>query len=342
MDYHLYFTLKNFKDNFKDYFSKNVKNTFYTDYLLSYWNKYEELLSDLPYKEIILSEELDLIEHILHEEYMRDEQDFLSLLPKDKDNYLDFKGFTEELFHPDFEFRVFDLYDNKTAIEIKKALGRNDTELIYELTENYEEEFETDLLRNLEKQSSDFYSMHLDNNEDDINYEKYEEEYNKLYEKLESEQEKRDNEISENNAKRMEWVSKLIYKDQLKSLVEETCKVEFTNIKDFIEHELDLEFERKKQHTDPNKDEAEPLTQSQVTKIGLLIQSGIVDFLRCEYPKISNNQIAGFFDLISQERLKQKSTNTHFSKDSSKYPIQTPKDEEDLNIFLLKYGMKKK
>lgn len=86
----------------------------------------------------------------------------------------------------------------------------------------------------------------------------------------------------------------------------------------------------------------ENISIRQKQKIGLLIQSGIVDFLRAKYPKITNNQMAGFFELISQEPLKQKSTNTHFTQDknSSKYPIQNIQDKRELNLILAKYGMK--
>ncbi|MCL1670069.1 hypothetical protein M2T82_18555 [Elizabethkingia ursingii] len=87
--------------------------------------------------------------------------------------------------------------------------------------------------------------------------------------------------------------------------------------------------------------EIEPLTISQKCKIGLLYRSGIIDFLREKYPKITNNQIAGFFDLITQEHMKKTSINTHFTQDteSSKYPIQNKQDEIELDIILTRYGM---
>ncbi|MGK6344273.1 hypothetical protein ACMGDK_18835 [Chryseobacterium sp. DT-3] len=90
------------------------------------------------------------------------------------------------------------------------------------------------------------------------------------------------------------------------------------------------------------QDYQEHVNIKQKQKIGLLIQSGIVDFLREKYPKLTNNQIAGFFELISQEPLKQKSTNTHFTQDknSSKYPIQNMQDKRELSLILAKYGMK--
>lgn len=94
--------------------------------------------------------------------------------------------------------------------------------------------------------------------------------------------------------------------------------------------------------TSVNQDYQEPISIKQKQKVGLLIQSGIVDFLRTKYPKLTNNQIAGFFELISQEPLKQKSTNTHFThdKNSSKYPIQNMQDRRELSLILAKYGMK--
>lgn len=91
-----------------------------------------------------------------------------------------------------------------------------------------------------------------------------------------------------------------------------------------------------------NHQDQEPISIKQKQKIGLLIQSGIVDFLREKYPKLTNNQIAGFFELISQEPLKQKSTNTHFTQDknNSKYPIQNMQDKRELSLILAKFGMK--
>ncbi|WP_419868719.1 hypothetical protein [Chryseobacterium sp. CT-SW4] len=84
------------------------------------------------------------------------------------------------------------------------------------------------------------------------------------------------------------------------------------------------------------------LKPKQTQKIGLLIQSGIVDFLRAKYPTITNNQIAGFFELISQEPLRQKSTNTHFTKDknSPKYPIRNKQDKTELSLILSRFGMR--
>ncbi|MDP9961863.1 hypothetical protein [Chryseobacterium lathyri] len=344
MDYPVYYTLKSFKDNFKDYFYKNVKDITYTDYLTYYRNSYETLVSEVPYQEIILSKEHDLISRLLDEERYSDEQELLSLLPHDEKNFLDYESFINELFSKNFELKVFSLYDHETALEITKALSEDDGKRLIDLTGNYEEEFDTELIKGLENQSREFYFKYLDKNENDSNYEKYDAEHELISDKIEEELEKRWDEISKNDSKRWDWASKLFYKDHLIHLVEETCKQELINIRDFTEHELELEFERKKQHTDPNKkEEAEPLTRSQIQRIGLLVQSGIIDFLRKEYPTITNNQLAGFFEEISRETLKQKSTNTHFTqeKHSSKYPIQNKQDQEELSMILSKYGMRK-
>lgn len=76
-----------------------------------------------------------------------------------------------------------------------------------------------------------------------------------------------------------------------------------------------------------------------VQAIGLLIRSGIIDYLREKNPKISNNQIAGFFQLISKEQLKQSSINPHLSKENTHYAIKNICDLKELDFILGKYGI---
>lgn len=121
------------------------------------------------------------------------------------------------------------------------------------------------------------------------------------------------------------------------------CKEGYVEVLiDFLFYSYLIEKLESLTKTSMNHDYQEPINMKQKQKIGLLIQSGIVDFLRTKYPKLTNNQIAGFFELISQEPLKQKSTNTHFThdKNSSKYPIQNMQDRRELSLILAKYGMK--
>lgn len=85
--------------------------------------------------------------------------------------------------------------------------------------------------------------------------------------------------------------------------------------------------------------EPDPLTAKQVEKIGLLIRSGFVDFLKEKNPKISDNQIAGFISLISDGTMKQSSINPNLKKENKNYPIKNQQDKNDLDYILEKYGI---
>lgn len=86
-------------------------------------------------------------------------------------------------------------------------------------------------------------------------------------------------------------------------------------------------------------DENEPLTKKQVQKIGLLIRSGIIDYLREKNPNIKDNQIAGFISLISDGTMKKESINPNLKKDNKNYPIKNQQDKNDLDYILKKYGI---
>ena len=86
-------------------------------------------------------------------------------------------------------------------------------------------------------------------------------------------------------------------------------------------------------------DENEPLTKKQVQKIGLLIRSGIIDYLREKNPNIKDNQIAGFISLISDGTMKKESINPNLKKENKNYPIKNQQDKNDLDYILKKYGI---
>lgn len=113
---------------------------------------------------------------------------------------------------------------------------------------------------------------------------------------------------------------------------------------DYIQEEIEREKINilRFQNSPPQQvqtDEPEPLTTNQTKKIGLLIRSGIIDFLREKNPKISDNQIAGFIQLLSKEPLKQNSINPHLSKTNSKYAIKNKQDKNDLDLILKQFGI---
>lgn len=122
-------------------------------------------------------------------------------------------------------------------------------------------------------------------------------------------------------------------------------ELDLIQIIDYLKNEIEkekiniLRFQGTSQLQQLQDTEPEPLTKKQVQKIGLLIRSGIVDFLREKNPNISNNQIASFIDLLSKEPLKQSSINPHLSKTNSKYAIQNQQDKNDLDFILTKYGI---
>lgn len=94
--------------------------------------------------------------------------------------------------------------------------------------------------------------------------------------------------------------------------------------------------------SEKNKNELEifeNLDVNQVQAIGLLIRSGIIDYLREKNPNISNNKIAGFIQLITKENLKQSSINPHLSRENWHYPIKNKNDKDDLDFILSKYGI---
>ena len=83
-----------------------------------------------------------------------------------------------------------------------------------------------------------------------------------------------------------------------------------------------LLFEITKQPQQLQTDENEPLTTKQVQKIGLLIRSGIIDYLREKNPNIKDNQIAGFISLISDGTMKKESINPNLKKDNKNLNIR--------------------
>lgn len=91
-------------------------------------------------------------------------------------------------------------------------------------------------------------------------------------------------------------------------------------------------------HARENDEEIDDIPLTLVRTVGVLIRSGIIDYLK-EKNKMSNNQIAGFISLITQEHLKQKSVNPHLSKNNSKYAIQNTQDKQDIDLILKRYNI---
>lgn len=81
---------------------------------------------------------------------------------------------------------------------------------------------------------------------------------------------------------------------------------------------------------------------SRTKAIALLHYTGILGFLRGKFPKITDNQLAGFFELITKEPITARNQSTQFTKDknSVKYPIKNQQDIEELDVILTRLGMK--
>lgn len=173
--------------------------------------------------------------------------------------------------------------------------------------------------------AEDFYTSKNNvkpNNEDIINFSKYTFQYF-LYESY-------SDEILQNIYKYLEAKEKESEYFQKNYL---TPKTNLGHIIDYLEKlisEEKLNMLRFQNNQQPQQ-LPEPLSASQKEKVGLLIRTGIVDFLTEKY-NANPNQIAKFFALITAERLEAANTNPHFSINNKHYAIQNPLDITDLDL----------
>lgn len=119
-----------------------------------------------------------------------------------------------------------------------------------------------------------------------------------------------------------------------------SCDEILNFIKDLIQKEKInlLRF----QSTEPQLFEiTEPLTAKQQQKIGLLIRSGIIDFLREKNPGISNNKISGFIELLTTEPMKKSSITSHLvnSKNNPKHPFYLDHSLDEIDLKLKQLGI---
>lgn len=86
------------------------------------------------------------------------------------------------------------------------------------------------------------------------------------------------------------------------------------------------------------------LKTSKTQSIALLHHTGILDFLRTQYPTLSDRQLAGFFEFLTKEPITVRNQSSQFTRDkkSVKYPIKNKKDIEDLDRLLVSFGMKER
>lgn len=81
---------------------------------------------------------------------------------------------------------------------------------------------------------------------------------------------------------------------------------------------------------------------SKTKNIALLHHTGILDFLRDKFPTITDNQMAKFFELLTKEPITARNQSSQFTKDknSLRYPIKNKQDKEELDLILIRLGMK--
>lgn len=119
-------------------------------------------------------------------------------------------------------------------------------------------------------------------------------------------------------------------------------KIPFKKILDFINDLIENErvFVLRGTPT-AQQEEPEPLTAKQQQKVGLLIRSGILDLLREKNPRISNNQISSFIELLTAEPMKKTSINPHLvnSVDNPKHPFYLTKSLDEIDLILKKFGI---
>lgn len=101
-----------------------------------------------------------------------------------------------------------------------------------------------------------------------------------------------------------------------------------------------LKYGRQQSNQIPTE-EPELLSANQQQKIGLLIRSGIIDFLREKNPGISNNKISGFIELLTTEPMKKSSITSHLvdSTDNVKHPFYSNKSLYEIDLKLKQFGI---
>lgn len=83
------------------------------------------------------------------------------------------------------------------------------------------------------------------------------------------------------------------------------------------------------------KTESEPLTTSKKQILGIMVQSGIVDFLRTKY-NANDNQISRFIETITKSEIKQKTAYNGIVTTHKDYALQNIQDEREADDVLKK------
>jgi DNA-binding transcriptional ArsR family regulator len=214
MEINVYYHFEEFKNNLLLNYEKE-KETRYIDFLKKQKTIYEELLLDLPYKDIVLKN--DIVNEIIEEQERNDNQDLLCLI----DSSLLIDDFINELFE-DLETQIFSIIDDRQALKKIIELA-NQKEINVEEIEKIVSEYsaETDKIKALEEE---LYILYSENERNEALIESKEDELDEL--------------IEEQTIKSLEWVQKLKYKITLKKRAEEFIS-EIRNIIQYIDNEVE-------------------------------------------------------------------------------------------------------
>lgn len=110
----------------------------------------------------------------------------------------------------------------------------------------------------------------------------------------------------------------------------------------FTLYQLKNLLKDKLQETDTDNSNSKLLSSKDILKIRLLHETGIINFLTEKYPNASTNQIAKFFELISDTKLLASSTNSKFTTGTTnvKYPLKnlTPTQKSEISESLIKFS----
>lgn len=102
----------------------------------------------------------------------------------------------------------------------------------------------------------------------------------------------------------------------------------FPQILDFLKNEISPET-----LSSEDTEDFEPLSQTQKKTIGLILQSGIVEFL-CKKYSANENEIAKFFEILTKEQLKQKTLYNRIKVGHRDYAIKNKIDKSEVDLRL--------
>lgn len=119
----------------------------------------------------------------------------------------------------------------------------------------------------------------------------------------------------------------------------------FNNLLDKIENSIDtdeLKFINELNQISNKINYPNPINEQETNKIRLLHETGIIDFLIEKYPNSNPNQIAKFFELLSEKPMIASNNNALFTTDKTniKYPMNNLSltKKENIKSLMVRFG----